>query len=273
MRHILLLTDFSDTANNAINYALNFFKNQACHFHILHVHKSGSFILDDLWYQPNENLYNSIIKDEKANLNTLKDKLYKQNTIESFEFSTIVDYDNFTSAIKQIINKYPIELIVTGYNGPSNLIEHFFGSNTIQVIKNIDRPMLIIPEKCRYKKPENLLLVLNDEEFISDNSYKKLNSIIKNNHLNIHAIRVFEHEKHALKEKDEIVLKNNNIVPIKYYQIQDVSLESAITTYKQIHDIDIISLFIDNKNRKNNTLKNVTKSTISKRKELPLLIV
>lgn len=38
MKHILLPTDFSNNSWNAIQYALQLFKDQECTFHLLHVY-------------------------------------------------------------------------------------------------------------------------------------------------------------------------------------------------------------------------------------------
>ncbi|WP_370003018.1 universal stress protein, partial [Winogradskyella sp.] len=37
MANILIPTDFSDNAWNAIEYAVEFFKNSSCNFYLLHV--------------------------------------------------------------------------------------------------------------------------------------------------------------------------------------------------------------------------------------------
>ena len=68
MKNILLLTDFSKSANNAIIYALYHFNYSPCHFFLMYVYKSGNFIMDDLMTSSSDTVYDAIIKDEKQEL-------------------------------------------------------------------------------------------------------------------------------------------------------------------------------------------------------------
>ena len=69
MKNILLLTDFSKNAQNAIDYALQFFLGEDLNFYILNVHKSSSYTMGDLMTtSPGSSVYDSIIKNPKAKL-------------------------------------------------------------------------------------------------------------------------------------------------------------------------------------------------------------
>jgi hypothetical protein len=52
MKNILLPTDFSDNSWNAIEYAINFHKNDTCTFYLLHTNSLSS-IVTDTPYIPN----------------------------------------------------------------------------------------------------------------------------------------------------------------------------------------------------------------------------
>ena len=46
MKKILLPTDFSDSAWNAITYAMDFFKNEVCTFYLLHAYTPAFYRMD-----------------------------------------------------------------------------------------------------------------------------------------------------------------------------------------------------------------------------------
>ena len=66
MKNILLPTDFSDNSKNAIQYAMEFFKNERCTFYILNVQKASSYTTDNLMVAPeNTTIHQSVISDAK----------------------------------------------------------------------------------------------------------------------------------------------------------------------------------------------------------------
>ena len=103
MKQILLLTDFSDNALNANKYALHLFENETCTFHILNVHKMGSFTSDDLMRSPKESIYQSITKVPREKLDTLVDGLKKEFNNPNHTFQTHIDFDVFIDAVRQAV--------------------------------------------------------------------------------------------------------------------------------------------------------------------------
>ncbi len=137
MKTILLLTDFSDSATNAIHYAMRFFESETCVFHLIHVHKAGTFISDDLMTSPTESIYESFTKVPKQKLNAIVEDLKENYKNPNHTFEIIVDFDVFTDAINQAIKSNSIDYVVMGSNGATGAIEVVFGSNAINVINTV----------------------------------------------------------------------------------------------------------------------------------------
>ena len=117
MKQILLLTDFSDNSRNAIDYALEFLKDEPCKFYVMHVHKMGSFTSDDLMLSSGTNIYDFYSQSSKEKLGRLVDNLKNTYKNTNYTFETIVDFDDFTDAVNQVVKSKGIELVIMGTNG------------------------------------------------------------------------------------------------------------------------------------------------------------
>ncbi|WP_338731033.1 universal stress protein [Mangrovimonas cancribranchiae] len=268
MKHILLLTDFSKSATNAMEYALAFFNTEKCHFHLMYVHKSNSFTMDDLMSSSKKNVYDAILKDEKQQLEAYKTQL--QNTYNQHQFSTIIDYDNLLSAIKQTIDSQLIDLIIAGYDGATSLFEVVFGTNTLQIIRNIACPTLIIPEDFSFNDFKDVLLPLDEHDMLDTKEFDRLLKFLDINKTHFHVLRM-EQDNHLI-ETDKQQL-NTKVKSYDYHSIKNVALADAVSTYQQLKKIDIIGLIVEKESFLKRLIAESSTTKISKSLSLPLLIV
>jgi len=162
MKAILLPTDFSKNSLNAIDYAMELFKDETCDFYFLNIQKASSFVSDDLMTMSSSTtIYQTLIDTAKKSIEnvitTIKD--YYQN--DKHTFHSCVDYDNFIDGINQMCDAVDIDLIVMGTKGATGAERVLFGSNTVRVMQRCIRPVLAIPDGCKF-------VGLNSIAFASD---------------------------------------------------------------------------------------------------------
>lgn len=147
MRNILIPTDFSKNAHEALFYTIKLFKNTPCKFYILHT------------FEVDTPVFTSRINKEKGkllyeeNLKVVEDKLdeilvnvsiLSEGANHSFE--TLAITKPLVQTIHKTIEKKKIDLVVMGTKGASGLKQVFFGSNTVKVAKSLhETPLLIVP--------------------------------------------------------------------------------------------------------------------------------
>ena len=271
MKNILLLTDFSENAKNAMHYAMHFFKNEKCTFHIMHVHKMGSYTSDDLMHSSKESLYESITKEPKEKLQALVTDLKKTFNNENYSFDTIIDFDVFIDAINQAITNKKIDFVVMGTNGASGVKEVFLGSNTTNVIRKVKSKTLIIPEAYQFTPIKELLLPLDPDDTIGGRQFTNLLEFIETYQLHLNVLRV-----NPNNENVEMVMEdkfNLSILDSNYHVVNHVPMDFALSSYLQTNTIDFLSLFVKKEGflehffSKRNTKINVSK--ISK----PILVL
>jgi len=275
MKNILLLTDFSDTSKNAIRYALQFFEDELCTFHVLYVQDSTSYTTDDIVANSSSSLYNSIIGKHQKKLIKYVATLEAEFDNENFNFKTIVDFDSLIEATNQAIKSKKIELVVMGTNGATGAKEIVFGSNTINVIRNIKCKTLIVPGKFEFSPPKTMLLPLDPFDALDGKAMRGFSKFVETHHLMSHVLRINPGtEKQNVEPEDKhdlnYRLKNKNYV---YHLIDDVSFETAVDTYIQTHNINIMSLFVQKETLLERLFIGSSTTKINKKARVPLLVL
>jgi len=246
MKNILLLTDFSENALNAIEYSMNLFEGDRCHFFILHVKSPATYTTDDIMVSGNESIYNIIVKNPKEELESMVLDLKAKFKTETFEFETIVDYDNLTAAINQAVNVKSIDLIVMGTNGVTGAKEVIFGSNTVNVIRNINCPTLVIPEDFVFRNTNEILLPLDVQDALSSKAFSNTSKFAERFSEKIHVLRIKPNSENSPEEKKDIkhlsfFLKKINS---EYHIVRDIPMNYVVDCYIQTHKIDLIVLLV-----------------------------
>ena len=274
MKNILLLTDFSENSINAIRYALQLFENDITNFYVLHVEKPDTYMSDDLLVAGNASLHDSIVKKSKQKLTRLVVELENEFKNKNFSYQILVDYDVLTDAIKQIMDSKDIDLIVMGTNGVTGAKEVVFGSNTINVIRRIDCPALVIPEAFTYRRPKEVLLPLDLFDSLSGDAFMHIVKFAKRFSKTLHILRIKPHNetsKEEKKDKEHIdyFLKD---IPYKYHSIINVPMHYAADCYMQTNNIDLTTLIVQKESLFERFFGGSPTTKIANKMSLPLLI-
>ncbi|WP_242158928.1 universal stress protein [Aestuariivivens sediminis] len=170
-RKILLPTDFSDNAWNAIIYALKLFKHEFCTFYLL----NSTFIqISTLSYFSNK-LLKSIEQDALKSLMDLEELAESTNANCNHDFQIILSQENLNTALKKAILEWDIDLVIMGTKGATGAREVFFGSNTIHVINNLKNcPVLIVPETYDFLVPVQIAFPTDYNRFYSDKELRPI---------------------------------------------------------------------------------------------------
>ena len=275
MKNILLLTDFSENAENAIDYALNLFRGKSCFFYMLNVQKSSKYATGDLMSSnSSSSIYDSVIKDAKTKIKNNIKEYKKVFNNEEYSFEGICDYDSLINSINQINKLKNIDLIVMGTNGATGASEIIFGSNTINVIRNSRLPVLAIPENFSYKAPKTILFTTEASEKFVESSLKALLFIASKFNAEIDIlileknINIEQLKSKKSKMNDFFKTFNHN-----FYAIDKVPVDVAIDSFVQIKEVDFVAKIIDKESFVKRILKGSKVDKITYKTRVPLLIM
>lgn len=160
---LLIPTDFSEVANNALNYAIKLAHKTGAEIHILYVKNIP--IMDNSF--PNDVYQSYMLEIEeftKKNFDELTEKVLKNANVK-FETHTAFGFIN--DEIQEFIEKQKIDLVVLGTTGASGLQELLIGSNAASVAGEAEVPVLVIPPTSVFEEIVHIVYATdyNEPEF------------------------------------------------------------------------------------------------------------
>ena len=158
MISILFPTDFSENSMNAIRYALEFFKYENTKFYFMHVYQKEFYDHEDL---VSREVYDEVLERVKADSESrLEDLLKTVKEISPnprFQYHSISAKNTLVEEASRIVDDKNIDLIVMGTKGKSDDRKIVFGSQTFQVLKYVQCPVLAIPANYTNTQPKRVL--------------------------------------------------------------------------------------------------------------------
>lgn len=152
MKNILVLTDFSDNAKAAENYALQ-----------LAIHAEGNLILYNTYSRQREMISGNVvwphstpsselqsISELQSRVDALNNELRKNKNSRKPEIRHLGNDGPLTDKLNEIIGENNIWLCVMGTKGESFANNVIFGSNVFKVLEKINCPLLIVPKEAQF---------------------------------------------------------------------------------------------------------------------------
>ncbi|WP_299113952.1 universal stress protein [uncultured Winogradskyella sp.] len=209
MKKVLLPTDFSDNSWNAIKYALQLYKNEACHFTILHTYTP---IIYQVEFMQSSTPQFQVIEAVKVTLKQKLDKIYDKIKANfdnpKHQFVKRLSFNTLTVDIDELCSKKKIDIAIMGTKGASGVKEVLFGSNTMHVIKNSKCPVLAIPSGFNFETPHDLLFPSDYEVAFKKNHIEPIIDIANLYNIRINILHVnYGEQLTKVKEQNRNILE------------------------------------------------------------------
>ncbi len=160
MKRIVIPTDFSSSADTAINFAVQSAKIIPVELTLFH-----AFDLIRNIYADYMGIGLEFVQPQIEDINKKMKELKK--TIEDthgVRVNILVAVDSFKVSLLQTIEDEKIDMVIMGTLGASGIKEKLWGTNTSSIIGKAKIPILAIPANYEWKKPEKFLLATNQFE-------------------------------------------------------------------------------------------------------------
>ena len=144
MKTILVATDFSAPANNAVSYAAHLAQNSGAELILFNVFKLSIHASNSL--ASSSNVEQMIARDEEQ-LRTLAQEIEENSKIT---VRWVLEKDNTIEKLKEYTKNNPVDLVVMGIE--SNLTEYkWLGNTTTAAIKLMQFPLLVVPNDIQFE--------------------------------------------------------------------------------------------------------------------------
>ena len=279
MQKILIPTDFSENAWNAIRYAMQLFANNECTFYLLNTYTpvipSSRFMAKMI---DGVSIVDAVRDSSERGLQHSVNQIKGQFANPKHRYETISSFNLLVEEIKDLVEELKIDLIITGTKGASGIDEVFMGSNTVRIIKSTERcPVLAIPQHFGYLAPREIAFATDFNRFYTTSELQPLLRLAKMFNATIRVVHV-QYKLRALSELQQFNLNmlRRYLKDVEHY-VHTVSELSSISNTLEIFteelDIHLLALL----NYQHSYMEKMTREPIVKRTafhtQIPLLVI
>jgi len=241
MKKILVPTDFSTHANNALHVAAQLAKTHNGEIYLLHMLELPMPQIDVM----------STHSDlpEAMFFMKLAQKKFKELTSEPYlkglPLHEIVKFHQAFNGIIDTCHENDIDMIVMGSHGSSGFKELFIGSNTEKVVRTSDIPVLVIKNKHETFEVKNFVFA---SDFSSEciGPFQKAVEFANNFKAKLHLVMIITANKFLSsadsKARMDAFIKDFNITNFTMNIYNDESIEKGILNFSKHIDADLIGM-------------------------------
>jgi nucleotide-binding universal stress UspA family protein len=245
MQTILVPTDFSATANNALTYAIAFAKQiQATQLVLINTFIAPPPIIGDVltpsFITPNIDAFKQISETGLAKTKNEFATLATDNGIDIIVHSV---YAELVDGIEMYCKENPVDIIIMGITGGNLVEEKLIGSNTITVAKQLHIPVIIVPAKAKFTLVEEVLLATDLKHVIERTPITQIQAFLKLTqaklfvlHVHLQQDKISEVEQDEANKLEQLFAANQPV----FNEVINDSFTDAVNTYADNNAVDII---------------------------------
>ncbi|MEM8966976.1 MAG: universal stress protein [Bacteroidota bacterium] len=248
VKSILLATDFSDHADNALAYALKLAEHLESKLYILHVCRipSAANSAYPAGYYDAVNM-DEIQREADQSMNQLK---------QDFLSSTAVEYQCVTrpgqppETIREVAQELAVDLIVMGTRWATGLSE-WLGSVTTDVVEKCDYPILAIPSNVEFEPPRKFLLTTNLTKMSSLTALDKIKQLVHRFNAKLDVLYIRPHKKELTTEQLHFQNALENYfadTPHHLHTLVCDDVNEGIHRYLAQHEMDVLTMIPQQRN-------------------------
>jgi len=247
MKNILLPTDFSDNAWNAIFTGLKMFETVECNFILLNTYEPK--LANLMGNKSKERLgviYDSLSENSKLQLDKTMQYLLENHSRSNHKFESVSISNDIEHAINQMVVDRDIDLIVMGTKGATGAKEIFMGSNTVKVIKKVRLcPIIAVPHSYDFKALKSVVFPTDFTHPYSKSELKPLIDVVSLWNAEIFILQIAEEYELHDEQKRNLEQLSKRLQDVKHsFNKVEMWNNVAEATNKFVdeNDMDLIAL-------------------------------
>ena len=247
-RKILLPTDFSDNASQAIKYALELYKDERCLFYLLNVFYIKATNIESLIsMEPGSELFEATKKNSQMELHRLLNVFsFGEKGNPNHTFQAVSVFNEPLQAIKTIVEEKDIELIVMGTRGQTNERSKIYGSTALDVMEKVRScPVIVVPQVAKQQLPKEIVFPTGFKTGFKKRELNYLIDIAKICNASIKILHISESETLSEKQSNHKKLLEEYFEDVNhnFHFLSQMNVSSAINCFVESRESDMIAFF------------------------------
>lgn len=260
MKKILVPTDFSKTADLALDYAIKLAKCFDSEIHLLHsydVPHSGATLM--------VNIDSLMEKDAIENLENCLARVKEKSP--DLNITTHAKSGSPDDAVIRFLKTHEMDIVIMGTTGASGIKGMIFGSNTSGLIKNIETPLLVVPNKSDQEDPVRIGISTDLKFGVNDEIYNPVREIALAFGSKVSFFNV--NDLHNDQKLDAMEKDFGTDIDFVYGH----DLEEGINEYLDDSDTNLLVLISEKHSLSHKIFKPSMTKTMAKNARVPMLIL
>lgn len=249
MLRILLPTDFSENAYEAIEYALKTFKGLESKFYLLHTYMPPVYHAEYLVGSPGLIGLGDVMREAAVeNLDKLQTRIKKEHQNSEHTYSSVISLNTLTNEITSLVKDEKIDIIVMGTKGATGAKEILFGTNTVDIIKRAKCPVIAVPPNFDYEVPKEILFPTDYEVDFKTAPLKMLLTLARQHISSIEVLHVsngYDLTKKQLKNQEKLDKQLKGIAHL-FHNPHNQEIINAINNFQLKHKMNLL-VMVQNK--------------------------
>ncbi len=234
MKNILVPVDFSEHSTTALRNALSMAEKLKMNLILMHslqlpIGFTNSAVVGGH--------YDHLHVQRESAQNRLEKMIEGIAASDGVTCTTRVTYGNLAHAVNKAVKENEVGLVIMASSGKNGFLDNLTGSNSYNIVKEIDCPMIVLPENADILTMKHIALAGDYAKAYEPAVFEELVDIAKNFFAHIHVIHV---DKDPTLEDAEI-----DIAKSLHLYLKDVPHSFHFKTYEDIED-GLVQFCLDN---------------------------
>lgn len=268
MKKILTATDFSTTANKAIDYAIMVAKGQrtSVGLKLLNVYH----ISEELAPIISEQHIKKLSRHELFDITLYK---HLKDLPKNIELEGVIRKGAIAQTIIQEAQEDTADFIIIGRNGHSGIKDWFMGSTTTQIINKSETPIIVIPKNAPVKPPKKIALAIDDRFVPSHETLAPLYDMVDRFNTELLLFHVEQEAAHSNTHKETAIKIARKGYQINLFKMDSQHTGDALIALAQQHQVDLLCVIKHDYTAWERMVHKSTSTDVANNSPLPFMVL
>lgn len=240
MKTIIVPTDYSPVAINAMEYALGLAQSIGATITLLHVYQAP------VLYNNSDIPLPLLDLDELAKINREKmDQLLdqaKEHAPATLVINTETRLGNLTDELNDICKALQPFAIVMGTKGAGFVERLLIGSSTLSAIRHLTTPVLVVPPGAKYMPIQQIGFATDLKKAVDAGPAKAIEDWVKTFEANLRIINVDEHHANVRDTAEQAVAMYHLFRDLNptYHYIDNPEVETGLSAFAESNELNLL---------------------------------
>lgn len=235
MKTILVPVDFSETCDNALNYAVKFAQKAKAQLRLLNVYDYPIVSSEPLVWIPSTN---ELIREHLKRLESIREKICQQYG-EALGVECYCEPGTVIETINAFVEAHHTDLIIMGMQGGGFVSEKIIGSTTTSLMRKAACPVLGIPKRSKFESLRQVVLATDHQAADYTKILKPLRKLIGIFDAHLFVLHVTEPTVKVSKEITTDVGRALEGIPYTIHSVAHTDIAVAIDQFVENKAIDM----------------------------------